>query len=419
MDESNFMSEPDYDWIIVGAGGAGISIAEMLARLGLKILLVEKNHQLAAETSRIFHEWLHTGSLYTLVPDRLKTTRYLLGAIDDLFEYYSGYAKMNMEGTESGLIVKSNGWFNDEHIHYRYRARPLNPVWGLAVARARWLINEIDHHDWLRRRAGSIHDGFRFNLVEMVRNYPNRHSGFVSVKSPDVTMNSRILLSDLLNVYEQAGNSILANCNVTKIIDYGDHVEVDSNHGKFSARHAAICCADGISRFTKANVKISYAPMFTVSGIGDETESFVELDYHTKSCINLLNKGNGYGLAGGISVSGEDQVQSYYQYCVDLHKKRNPSLRVLDMYVGLKKELVGKGQERNYLYHITDVSENVWGVVLGKFTLMFSLAPEFIRRVYRKNPPRVQSLKPDCGTVQHPMLSNPCWLDIAKKSEAN
>lgn len=412
------MSDPDYDWIIVGAGAAGISIAEMLSRLGLKILLLEKNQQLAAETSRIFHEWLHTGSLYTLVPDRLKTTRYLLGAIDDLFEYYSGYGRMNLAGTESGLNVKSIGWFNDEHIHYRYRARPLNPVWGLAVARARWLINEIDHHDWLRRRAGSIHDGFRFSLIETIRNYPNGRSGFFSVKSPDVTMNSRVLLTDLLNVYEQAGNSIVVNCDVTRITDNGDHVEVESNFGKFSARRAVICCADGISRFTNVDVKISYAPMFTVSGISDETESFVELDYHTKSCINLLNKGNGYGLAGGISVGREDQVQSYYQYCVDLHKQRNPNIKVLDMYVGLKKELVGKGQERNYLYHITEVSENVWGVVLGKFTLMFSLAPEFIRRVYRRNPPRVQSLKLGCENVQHPKLSNPCWQDIVNKSEA-
>ncbi len=412
------MSEPDYDWIIVGAGASGISIGEMLSRLGLKILMLEKNQQLAAETSRIFHEWLHTGSLYTLVPDRLKTTRYLLGAIDDLFEYYSGYGRMNLEGMESGLNVKSKGWFNDEHIYFRYRARPLNPVWGLAVARARWLINEIDHHDWLRRRAGSIHDGFRFNLVEMIRNYPNSSSGFVSVKSPDVTMNSRVLLTDLLNVYEQGGNSIVLNCDVSKIIDFGNHVEVESSFGKFSARHAVICCADGISRFTNANVKISYAPMFAVSGIDDETDSFVELDYKTKSCINLLNKGNGYGLAGGISVARQDQIQPYYQYCVDLHKKRNPNIKVLDMYVGLKKELVGKGQERNYLYHITELSDNVWGVVLGKFTLMFSLAPEFVRRVYRRNPPRVQSLKPDRGTFQHPMLSNPLWLDIANESEA-
>jgi len=103
------MSDQDYDWIVVGAGVAGISIAEILSRLGLKVLLLEKNQKLAAETSRVFHEWLHTGALYTLVPDRLKTTRYLLGAIDDFFEYYSGFKNMNLVGSSSGLRVQSDG----------------------------------------------------------------------------------------------------------------------------------------------------------------------------------------------------------------------------------------------------------------------------------------------------------------------
>ena len=41
--------------------------------------------------------------------------------------------------------------------------------------------------------------------------------------------------------------------------------------------------------------------MFVVSGVDQKTKSFVELDYNTKSCINLLTKEGGYGLAGGIS----------------------------------------------------------------------------------------------------------------------
>lgn len=406
----------DSDWIVIGAGAAGIAIAEMLSRMGLKVMLLERNGSLAAETSRIFHEWLHTGALYTLVPDGLKTTRYLLGAIDDLFEYYSGYESMNLAGSESGLIVQSTGWFNNDHIHYRYRNRPLNPLWGLAVARARWIINEIDQHDWLRRRAGSIHDGFRFNLNKIAKGYPKACSGFSNVRSPDVTMNSRILLTDLLNSYENANNQIIINCNVNSIKDYGHYVEVESNSGIFKAGRVAICCADGISRFTAANVKISYAPMFAVAGLEDDAESFVELDYHTKSCINLLNKKDGYGLAGGISVDREEKIQPYYQYCIALHKKRNPNIKILDKYIGLKKELVGKGQERNYLYHIMEISNNVWGVVLGKFTLMFSLAPEFVRRVYNKNPPRVQRSKGGNGNIQHPLLSNPCWQDIVKRA---
>ena len=412
------MRDPDYDWIIVGAGAAGIAIAEMLSRQGLSVLLLDRNSTLAAETSKIFHEWLHTGTLYTLVPDQLKTTRYLLGAIDDLLEYYSGFDRMNMSATEAGLTVaaRDSGWFNDEHIYYRYRARPLNPIWSMAVARSLWLIDDIDRHDWLRRRAGALHDGFRFNLPKILRKYPMARSGFTTVQSPDVTINSRGLLSDLLRAYESAGNRVMAACAVDEIIDHGNVVELRTDRGDLYGRRVAICAADGIAKFTKMDVKISHAPMFVIDGLDNKAQSFVELDYFVKSCINLLNKGNGYGLAGGISVEREDQIKEYFEYCVSLHRQRNPGIRVLDMYVGHKKELVGKGQERNYLYHINRVSDNVWGVVLGKFTLMFSLAPEFIRRVYHKNPPR-SAAKLKAETARHPQLSNPRWFDIVIGSE--
>ena len=115
----------------------------------------------------------------------------------------------------NGLNVNKSGWFNDENIYYRYRARPLNSVWGLAVARSRWLINEIEQHDWLRRRAGSLHDGFRLNIKKILRNYSNKKR-FISVKA-DVTMNSRVLLLDLIDLTECRHK--LQVCNVSKIID--------------------------------------------------------------------------------------------------------------------------------------------------------------------------------------------------------
>ena len=413
------MRNPDYDWIVIGSGAAGIAIAEILSRAGLSVLILEKNQTLASETTKIFHEWLHTGTLYTLVPDSLKTTRYLLGAIDDLLEYYSGNERMNLAPSEAGLGIGNSGWFNNINVLYKYKARPLNPIWSLAVARAKWLIRDINAHDWLRRRAGSLHDGVRFNLKEVVRNYPRNSSGFIEVQSPDVTINSRVLLSDLLSTFEAAGGQVLTDVDVEKIIDHGNSVEVMSPTGIFRSRHVAICCADGLSKFIDARIKISYAPMFVVDGINDNTKSFVELDYYVKRCINLINKGEGIGLAGGISVSREDEVQSYLDYCIKIHRHRNPSIRVLDTYVGLKKELVGKRQDRNYLYHINAVSENVWGVVLGKFTLMFSVAPEFFRRIYHKNPPRISKATHDKPYIKHPSLSNPEWVDIILRNGTN
>ena len=115
-----------YDWIIIGGGISGIAIAEILCREGKSVLLLEKNSELASETSKDFHEWVHSGALYTLVPDNLLTLRYLLGATDDLTEYYSGYSRMNLVPTESGIKVSSSGWFNADRIEYKYRNHKFN-----------------------------------------------------------------------------------------------------------------------------------------------------------------------------------------------------------------------------------------------------------------------------------------------------
>ncbi len=124
-----------YDWIVVGGGISGISTAEILCREGKSVLLIEKNEQVASETSKVFHEWMHSGSLYSLVPDNLLTMRYLLGATDDLLEYYSGFDRMNIVPTESGIFVDlKKGWFNRENIEYRYKVRKLNPIWMSLVS---------------------------------------------------------------------------------------------------------------------------------------------------------------------------------------------------------------------------------------------------------------------------------------------
>ena len=51
-----------YDWIVIGGGISGISIAEILVREGKSVLLLEKNDKLASETSKVFHEWMHSGA---------------------------------------------------------------------------------------------------------------------------------------------------------------------------------------------------------------------------------------------------------------------------------------------------------------------------------------------------------------------
>ena len=405
-----------YDWIIVGGGISGISIAEILCREGKSVLLLEKNSKLASETSKEFHEWVHSGALYTLVPDNLLTLRYLLGATDDVIEFYSSFSRMNLTPTESGIRIDQSGWFNDDRIEYRYRTHKFNPIWLSLVSRSISLIHMISEHDWLRRRAGSEYGSSKVKLGHSFRYIGAQllnSSKFYSIMSPDFTMNSRMLISDILSAAVTNGLEVLTDAPVDRIDEKDNFVEVGVSDKSVRSKNIALCSPDAISKFLNVPMKTGYAPMAVIDNVPEEETSFVELDYQTKKCINLLKKENGIGQIGGITLNQEKEVKDYLSYIISEHKKRNPSIRVVDSYVGLKKELVQKGQNRNYLYHIQKNSSKIWSVVLGKFTLAFSMAPEFYRRAYHKNPAKL--FDNTLSKNEHNLLSKTTWQEIIEK----
>ena len=81
-------------------------------------------------------------------------------------------------------------------------------------------------------------------------------------------------------------------------------------------------------------------------------------------------------------------MDKYFEYLINEHKKANPKIEILKKYVGIKNEIISKYEERNYIFHIKKdkFKENVWSIIPGKFTLAFSIAPEFYRLIYKKNP---------------------------------
>jgi hypothetical protein len=411
------MQNNKFDWIVVGGGISGIVISEILCRSGKSVLLLEKNEKLASETSKVFHEWLHSGTLYSLTPDRLLTLRYLLGATDDLFEYYDSFTRMNLRPTDSGIELDGKGWFNSEYIEYRYRKHRFNPVWSSLVSRSINIIDLVSQHDWLRRRAGSDYGKSNVRLSHWFNNISkqiNNKGNFFCKTSPDITMNSRILISDILSAALNKGLTVSTNSLVVSVTEKKNLTMVRTESDGFQAENVVICSPDVISRLSRIPIKTSYAPIAIVENIPEHEKSFVELDYRIKKCINLLKKGGGIGQAGGISVATKEEIKPYLSYVIDEHKKRNPDVRVVDTYVGLKKELTQKGENRNYLYHINQNSEHVWSVVLGKFSLAFSLAPEFYRRIYHVNPPKSVD-KPIEREVSE-LISKTSWDEIINNS---
>jgi hypothetical protein len=406
-----------YDWIVVGGGISGISVAEILCRGGKSVLLIEKNQKLASETSKVFHEWLHSGSLYSLTPDRLLTLKYLLGATDDLLEYYDSFSRMNLKPTECGIDVVGDGWFNNQNIEYRYNIHKFNPVWSSLVSRSINIIDLLNNHDWLRRRAGSEYGGSKVKFsywFNYIFKQIKSDSSFFTKTSPDVTINSRVLIPDILSSALSNGLSVLTDKEVIGVDEKEDFVFVNTKNEVYRSKNVVICSPDSISKFLNIPIKIGYAPIAVVENVPEEESSFVELDYNIRKCINLIKKESGIAQAGGITLDKKEDVDSYLSYIISQHKKRNPRIEVVDTYVGLKKELVQKGENRNYLYHINQNSSKVWSVVLGKFSLAFSMAPEFYRKIYKENPPKVVGeLLEDSNNN---LVSKTSWEEIINNS---
>jgi hypothetical protein len=412
----------EFDWAIIGGGITGIVLSEILTREGHSVILIEKEEKLASITTRDFHEWIHTGSLYTLVPDNLKTLKFLLGAMDDLLEYYSSFERMNLTPTESGLMINDykGGWFQSNFIHFKYRieGRKITFPWLIGVARSIFLLQKIHKHDWLRRRAGEL-DPFRQNRIKGIstifRDLLTHKEVFKTIKTTDFTTDSRALLRDLVTTAMYNGLELSTGKEVLKIEKESQYKNIICKNGSFKAQKIAICAGSGVENFSRVKITTSFAPLAVVSGVPESAISFVELDYYPKNCINMLTKGSGVGLAGGISLKDRSKCDDYLDYVIKRHQLLNPTIKEIERYIGIKSEITFEGEPRSYLYHIVETEENVWSVLPGKFTLGFSLAPEFYRRIYKKNPRKTFKTYKDEGKYSD-LVSETFWMDSKSKN---
>lgn len=420
----NIMNK-EYEWAVIGGGVAGIAVSEILSRENHSVVLIDKDSKLASVTTREFHEWIHTGALYTLIPDKLKTLKFILGAIDDLIEYYSAFDRMNLKPTNHGLKIQNNKkeqWFNSNYIHFKYRIRnrKITFPWLIGLSRSLRLIDKIHEHDWLRRRAGEL-EPFKRNyfkeIFSILKDVTLFNQKFLLKKTPDFTTNSRVLLRDLVSTSIQNGMNVSLNNPIKNYKKTENGYIINGEKESFLVNKIAVCAGKGVESFSETKVKTSYAPIAVVEGLDENALSFVELDYFPKKCINMLTKGNGIGLVGGISLNKIEDCEKYLDFVIAEHKKYQPKIKVVDRYIGEKNEIIFKGEDRNYLYHIhkDKKNDNVWSIIPGKFTLAFSLAPEFYRRVYNKNPSKSYITNKDIDQNKN-LVSNTFWEDSINKN---
>ena len=274
-----------YEWAVVGSGIAGVITSEILTREGHSVILIEKNDKLASETTRDFHEWMHLGSLFTLIPDNLRSLKFMLGAVDDLFDFYSSYKRMNLIPTQNGVDINASekGWFNQNNFinfKFRVRGRKFTFPWLLGIARSVFLINKIKEHDWLRRRAGVL-DPFKYKwkeLTKLIKALILSNDKFYNIETPDMTMNSRLLLNDMISTSKKKGLKVSLNNRFKSYKKTEEGFMVETEKKSIFVKNISICNGENIANFTEATVKKSYAPMAIVDNLAKNTKSFVELE---------------------------------------------------------------------------------------------------------------------------------------------
>ena len=183
-----------------------------------------------------------------------------------------------------------------------------------------------------------------FEIINEFKNLIFHKDFFKTYETSDFTINSRVLLRDLITTSINNGLEVSLNNEVKSIQKKKDHHQISCKNESFICEKVAICAGYNLDKFNDVKTQTTYAPMSVVKGINNNSYSFVELDYFPKNCINLLTKGDGIGLVGGISLKNINDCNSYLDYVIKKHKTYNPKIEEVERYIGKKTEITFKNQ---------------------------------------------------------------------------
>lgn len=422
-----------WDFVVVGGGIAGLAIAELLSRSGWGVALIEKNAKVCQEASAEQHGWFHFGSLYSIFPNN-QYMRTLVGGIDDLLAYYSQFPGMNITVNGSGKLEfpgYEGSWFCERPIEYIVCARNdpdfdlrsfdgLNRYlkklfflasWEFAIKQFISRHQRFHKFDWRSGQASQWipKAGWADYSREVISKPENRdirldvdtHFRVIGFDRP---MNSHAIISDLLRSFLTSGGSLVLNETVISFdTTKGVHTRVVTEKRKYTTKGMVVCAGKWLRELAgeRVKLKVVVSPLLvTFPAVCDS--HFVRLTPFVEKSINhLLHTVNGVTysvIGGGYYADPEDHgaVLRAKEQLVCNAKAVFPRLacaQVRETYVGYKTEVAPEKGERNYQYFIRHIGEGVYTVIPGKFSLAFSLAVNFYKRVVGGEP----SVRVTCG----------------------
>jgi len=375
-----------YDFCVVGGGIAGLAVAELLARSGRSVALLERDSQLCAHASALQHSWFHAGALYSALPNN-SFFRTLVGNIDDLLDYYACFSDMNLRVERNIQTTSSDGWFTNYTIFYAFVSPWAGEVglkwripWWLAIQRAQrrlaWFEN-LDFHRVLSDQVRWIERNVSVNLVKRKGSLGvNLGDIAVVLKSKDRTMHTRLIAKDLAGSFLGSGGHLYLNTAAREIRKH----EVIADSGSIRARHVIVASGNECRRLTSVQTRVVYSPLVVVYpalaalNFVRMTPSFCRTINHLYHRVNGLE----YSVLGSALYYETDSEQSRDSALAAMRERLLGAFpeggdHQWSVYFGPKTELVGNSQLRNYQYHIIDAG-NCTVVLPGKFSLAFSLA---------------------------------------------
>ncbi len=381
-----------YDFAVIGGGIAGLAIAELLQRSGRSVLLAEAEDMVCAQSSSQQQGWFHTGALYAALPSG-RYFRQLVGNLDDLLNYYSGFPNMNLSAGRHLVTRTKAGWFQNATNFYLY-ASPRDPsvawwqkpLWRLAILRAQTRLSWFETLDFTRELSPQVEGlSASFNLSRCVskRRFDFR-PGMVdkAFTSRDRTVNTKILISDLLSSFLSHGGDLKTGARAQRI----ERNSVVDQNESYKSRNIIVAAGRNAEELTGIKTKVWKSPLLVVKPEVADV-NFIWMNPNIDQTFNHMHhqtpQGD-YSLLGNAAFWPADEQVDEDEVRTALIKKAEKVFgRHIDpsrtsLYFGFKTELADRLQARNYQYQIVEAGDCVLALP-GKLSLAFSLAVNVCR----------------------------------------
>ncbi len=440
-----------YDYAVVGGGIAGLAIAEIFARSGHSVVLIEQEKTLCQGASASQHGWFHFGSLYSIFPQN-QFLRTLVCGVEDILTYYAEFPGMNIYINEIGRLSfpqASGSWFRDEPIEYIVSARN-NPdfdmrsfdgmrnyakkafflmTWEMAIKQFISRHQRFHKHNWAGKvmasewiaRAG-FGDYSREVITKPILPGVNldidTHFRIVGYDRP---MRATAIIRELTRSLLGAGGTITTTEEVNRIETVGSIKRLHTKNGHMiEAGKVIIAAGKWIGHFLRhdQDVKVVASPLI-VTYPAVSNNNFVRMTPFVEKSVNHLHHdfdGKNYSLIGGgyfADPKFPEALEYATQQLLTMAHAVFPKLKdaqILESYLGYKTEIVSAVGERNYQYIIREVDDGIFAAIQGKFSLAFSLATNTYKRLTGDMPSKqIEMAPPDAaegyiGLTQHAQI---------------